>query len=128
VIVDACRAFHSFGYASCPFKLFGTGSESLTFFTVSLLLIVFGKIVPEKIGGIVDCLHTHHRLIAAENLFRGTMDSSVVYPREVAQAVLTHRARAVVSITIILPAHPAQSGRYRYDPAYKRGAPTRPRC
>ena len=35
VIVDACRALPLFGFASCPFKLFGTGTESLTFFTVS---------------------------------------------------------------------------------------------
>lgn len=50
VSVDVCVDFPLFGYAPCPCKLLGTGTESLTFFTVSLLLIIFGKIVPEKIG------------------------------------------------------------------------------
>jgi CBS domain containing-hemolysin-like protein len=50
VTVDVCPHLHWLGYAHCPYAFPGTGSESLTFFTFSLLLIVFGKIVPEKIG------------------------------------------------------------------------------
>ena len=40
-------------------------------------------------------LDTRYRLIAAENMFRGTMNSASVEPREVAQSVLSHRAAAV---------------------------------
>ena len=37
-------------------------------------------------------LNTRHRLIAAEDLFRGTLDGSSVYPREVVQSVIKHRS------------------------------------
>jgi DNA repair protein RadC len=41
-------------------------------------------------------LDSRHRLIAVENLFRGTLNSASVHPREVVKAVLTRNAAAVV--------------------------------
>jgi DNA repair protein RadC len=41
-------------------------------------------------------LDSRHRLIAVENLFRGTINSASVHPREVVKAALTHNAAAVV--------------------------------
>ena len=41
-------------------------------------------------------LDSRHRLIAVENLFRGTINSACVHPREVVKAALTHNAAAVV--------------------------------
>ena len=42
-------------------------------------------------------LDSHHRFIAAQNLFRGTIDSCSVHTREVIQSVLDHRASVVVA-------------------------------
>jgi CBS domain containing-hemolysin-like protein len=50
ISVDVCSSVKWLGLDPCPIDIWGAGAESLTFFTVSLLLIVFGKIVPEKIG------------------------------------------------------------------------------
>lgn len=41
-------------------------------------------------------LDTRHRLIACEELFQGTLDSSSVHPRIVVQQVLAHNAAAVI--------------------------------
>jgi DNA repair protein RadC len=41
-------------------------------------------------------LDSRHRLVAVENLFRGTINSASVHPREVVKAMLTHNAAAVV--------------------------------
>jgi DNA repair protein RadC len=41
-------------------------------------------------------LNTVHRLIAAEDLFRGTLDGSSVYPREVVQSVIKLRSASVI--------------------------------
>ena len=41
-------------------------------------------------------LDNRHNLIAHETLFRGTLDSASVYPREVVKAALAHNAAAVV--------------------------------
>jgi DNA repair protein RadC len=41
-------------------------------------------------------LDSRHRLIAVENLFRGTIANASVYPREVVKAALSHNAAAVV--------------------------------
>ena len=41
-------------------------------------------------------LDTHHRLIAFEELFRGTLTQTSVYPREVVTRALHHQAAAVV--------------------------------
>lgn len=41
-------------------------------------------------------LDTRHRIIATEELFRGTIDGAEVHPREVAKAALAHNAAAVI--------------------------------
>jgi DNA repair protein RadC len=41
-------------------------------------------------------LDAQHRLIACEELFRGTLAQTSVYPREVVKAALTHNAAAVI--------------------------------
>ena len=41
-------------------------------------------------------LDNQHRVIKLEELFRGTIDSASVYPREVAKRVLHHNAAAVI--------------------------------
>lgn len=41
-------------------------------------------------------LDTRHRVIAFEELFRGTLDGAEVHPREVVQRCLAHRAAAVI--------------------------------
>lgn len=41
-------------------------------------------------------LDNHHRVIAFEELFRGTVDSASVHPREVVRACLKHNACAVI--------------------------------
>lgn len=41
-------------------------------------------------------LDNKHRMIAFEELFRGTIDSANVYPREVVKQALTHNAAAVI--------------------------------
>jgi DNA repair protein RadC len=41
-------------------------------------------------------LDTRHRLLAFEELFRGTVNAAEVYPREVARRALTHNASAVI--------------------------------
>ena len=41
-------------------------------------------------------LNTHHRLIVAEEFFRGTIDESTVYPREVVKRALAVNAAAVI--------------------------------
>jgi DNA repair protein RadC len=41
-------------------------------------------------------LDGRHRLLAVENLFRGTISSSSVHPREVVKSALAHNAASVV--------------------------------
>ncbi len=41
-------------------------------------------------------LDVRHRLIASETLFRGTLNRTAVYPREVARRALAHNAAAVI--------------------------------
>jgi DNA repair protein RadC len=41
-------------------------------------------------------LDTQHRIIASEELFRGTLNHASVYPREVAKAALKHNAAGVI--------------------------------
>jgi DNA repair protein RadC len=41
-------------------------------------------------------LDNQHRLIACEELFRGTIDSASVYPREVVKVALQHNAAALI--------------------------------
>ncbi len=41
-------------------------------------------------------LDTRHRVLAFEELFRGTIDGANVYPREIVRRALTHNAAAVI--------------------------------
>ena len=41
-------------------------------------------------------LDSQHRLLAAEELFRGTLAQTSVYPREVVKSALAHNAAAVI--------------------------------
>lgn len=41
-------------------------------------------------------LDTQHRVLGFENIFRGTIDSASIYPREVVKTVLAHNAAAVI--------------------------------
>ncbi|MEG3081950.1 DNA repair protein RadC [Halomonas sp. 5021] len=43
-------------------------------------------------------LDTQHRVICFEEMFRGTIDTSSVYPREVLKAALTYNAAAVILV------------------------------
>ncbi len=45
---------------------------------------------------VVVFLDSQHKVIAAECLFKGTIDSASIYPREVVKAALGHNAAAVV--------------------------------
>jgi len=42
-------------------------------------------------------LDNRHRVIAQEDLFRGTIDGATVHPREVVQSALKHQAAAVIA-------------------------------
>lgn len=41
-------------------------------------------------------LDNRHRVLAFEELFRGTIDGTSVYPREVVKSALTHNAAAII--------------------------------
>ena len=73
-----------------------TGSPVLTApaLTHEFLRVHLGACDYEIFG--VLHLDSRHRLIAVENLFRGTIASASVHPREVVKAALTHNAAAVV--------------------------------
>ncbi len=47
---------------------------------------------------VFSCLYldNRHRVIAFEELFRGTIDGSIVHPREVVKQALVHNAAAVI--------------------------------
>ena len=45
---------------------------------------------------VVLFLDAQHRLIACEEMFRGTLSQTSVYPREVVKAALKHNAAAVI--------------------------------
>lgn len=62
--------------------------------TQEFLRIHLGACEHEVFG--VLHLDTRHRLIVVENLFRGTLSSSSVHPREVVKAALNHNAAALV--------------------------------
>jgi DNA repair protein RadC len=69
-------------------------------------------------------LDTRHRLIAIEDLFRGTLDGASVHPREVVQSVIAHRSAAL----ILYHNHPlccaagvtTGSGATRFGPGWRR--------
>jgi DNA repair protein RadC len=64
---DQCRAYLKLKLAGYPYEVFG-----------------------------VMFLDNRHRLIAFEEMFRGTIDGASVYPREVVKCALKHNAAAVV--------------------------------
>ena len=71
VMIDMCSGLPWLGFGACPIPVPGTGrTESLTFFSVSLLLIDFGKIVPGKMG------RKHNAWIIRN--FRGLIDGVYV--------------------------------------------------
>lgn len=41
-------------------------------------------------------LDNQHKVLAFEEMFRGTIDGAAVYPREIVKAVLAHNAAAVI--------------------------------
>ena len=51
--------------------------------------------LPHEVFGCVY-LDTRHRIICYEPLFRGTIDGTVVYPREVLKRALHHNAAAII--------------------------------
>ncbi len=51
--------------------------------------------VPHELFAVM-WLDNRHRIIAFETLFRGTIDSASVYPREVVKAALEHNAAAAI--------------------------------
>jgi DNA repair protein RadC len=51
--------------------------------------------VPHEVFAVLF-LDARNRLLAAEELFRGTLTQTVVYPREVARRALEHNAAAVI--------------------------------
>lgn len=64
---DECRSYLKLRLASYPYEVFG-----------------------------VMFLDNRHRLIAWEEMFRGTIDGASVHPREVVRSALKHNAAAVV--------------------------------
>ena len=62
--------------------------------TKDFLRLRLGHLDHEVFGCLYLC--NRHRLIAAEDLFRGTIDGASVHPREVVRSVLQHAAAAVV--------------------------------
>lgn len=77
-------------------KRFRSGSPVMTSpaRTMEFLRIRLGALDYEVFG----CLHLdkRHRLIKAEDLFRGTIDGASVHPREIVRSVINHGAAAVV--------------------------------
>jgi DNA repair protein RadC len=75
---------------------FRTGSRPMSNpdFTAAFLRLHLGNLDYEVFG--VLFLDTRHRLIAIEDMFRGTINTASVYPREIAQAILKHRAASVI--------------------------------
>src|SRR5689334_9171329 len=71
-------------------------SEALTSTTaVSLYLTM---LLAEREHEVFVCLwlDSQHRVIATEELFRGTLTQTSVYPREVVKSALRHNAAAVI--------------------------------
>ncbi|WNK21214.1 DNA repair protein RadC [Halomonas piscis] len=52
---------------------------------------------PHEVFGVL-LLDSQHRLITFDELFRGTIDSASVYPREVVKHALHHNAAAVILV------------------------------
>ena len=75
---------------------FRTGTPALTSRerTEEYLRIHFGTRDHEIFG--VLHLDTRHRLIAVEDLFRGTLDGAAVYPREVVKSALHYGSAGLI--------------------------------
>jgi len=74
----------------------GNPSDTGTYLTARL------RHLPYEVFAVVF-LDTRHRVIAFEEMFRGTLDGASVFPREVVRAALKHNAGAV----IFAHAHPS---------------------
>ncbi|MBK5965633.1 hypothetical protein CCR95_16455 [Thiocystis minor] len=62
--------------------------------TVLYLQMRLGHLDIEVFGAL--WLNNRHQVLAAEDLFSGTLDTAAVYPREVVKKALQHNAAAVV--------------------------------
>ncbi|WP_133011383.1 JAB domain-containing protein [Marinomonas flavescens] len=62
--------------------------------TKHFLQIKLGKLEHEVFG--IIFMDSQHKVIAYEELFRGTIDGAAVYPREVLKRCLHHNAAAVI--------------------------------
>ena len=62
--------------------------------TTAFLTMKLGHLEHEVFG--ILWLDTRHRVIAFDELFRGTIDGAVVHPREVVKQGLGHNAAAVI--------------------------------
>jgi len=59
-------------------------------------------------------LDSQHRLIATEELFRGTVNRSTVHSREVVKAALRHNAAAAIPSTTTRAGRPSLRPRAKY--------------
>lgn len=75
-------------------KKHGTENFTSTAFAKRYFVLRLGDYECEYFS--VAFLNCQNRLIACENMFRGTIDGASVYPREVVKAVLQYNAAAVV--------------------------------
>ena len=77
-------------------RRFRKGAQLLTSpeLTKAFLKLHLGSLDYEIFG--LLHLDSRKRLIAAEDLFRGTLDGASVYTREVVQSALIHRAASVI--------------------------------
>lgn len=62
---------------------------------VMQFLMVRMSHLPHEVFAVVY-VDTHHRFLAYEELFRGTIDQAAVYPREIVKAALAHNAASVI--------------------------------
>jgi DNA repair protein RadC len=72
------------------------GSNVLTSPAVARDYLIVALAGKEHEAFCVLYLTSQHQVIAFEELFRGTIDSAAVYPREVIKAALAHNAAAVI--------------------------------
>ncbi len=79
-------------------------------------------------------LDSRHRIIAYQEMFRGTLDGASVYPREVVKAALEHNAAAIVLVHNHPSGDPEPSQADLTDPQAEggiepgRGANAEPHC
>lgn len=64
--------------------------------TKDWLALHYGLLTREVFG--VLLLDTRNRLLAHEQIFTGTLDSTAIYPREVIRCVMHHNAGAVIAV------------------------------